>query len=255
MVKRRGASKKIAQQSSQYGLWVGRVGRLAMVVLTIAMLGWVSNWVRHPENLPLTSIRVQGEIKHLAQGEIQQVIAPFVKQGFIGVELQELSEALQGLSWVDKVTIRRRWPASLEVTIAEQQPLARWGGQGMLNIHGEFFAVAQADEFSTLPQLSGPEGSESQMANYYTTVGKMLQPIGLEIKSLVMDERRSMAITLINGPQLILGRSDGYERLLRFVRIYPRTFTSRMGVVKQLDLRYTNGLAVQWREGFAPEVV
>jgi cell division protein FtsQ len=60
---------------------------------------------------------------------------------------------------------------------------------------------------------------------------------------------------LDNGLQLGLGRQHTARRLLRFVRVYPRALEPRLEAIDSIDLRYTNGLAVRWRDGFEPSSV
>ena len=56
---------------------------------------------------------------------------------------------------------------SLHVTVIEQAAAARWGDAGLLNNRGELFIAPRAHVPSELPRLSGPEGSESQVAQRY----------------------------------------------------------------------------------------
>ena len=49
----------------------------------------------------------------------------------------------------------------------EQTAAARWGESGLLNTRGELFVRAAAHVPAELPRLSGPEGTESQVAQRY----------------------------------------------------------------------------------------
>jgi cell division protein FtsQ len=48
--------------------------------------------------------------------------------------------------------------------------------------------------------------------------------------------------------QVVLGRGNGYGRLLKFVRFYRRAFHDRAATVARVDLRYSNGFAVRWKQ-------
>ncbi len=48
--------------------------------------------------------------------------------------------------------------------------------------------------------------------------------------------------------RVMLGRGDGYQRLLRFVRFYHRALQGRTAEVELVDLRYSNGFAVRWKD-------
>jgi len=79
----------------------------------------------------------------------------------------------------------------------------------------------------------------------------MLTPLGLKVSNLTMNERRAWSIRLSNGLQMILGRKDTHLRLLRFVRVYADVLKPRLEAIDTVDLRYTNGFAVHWRDGHA----
>ena len=65
-------------------------------------------------------------------------VAPYATGSFLTADLMTLRREIEKLPWVYRVTARRRWPAEIEVTLIEQQPLARWGTQGYLNHEGEY---------------------------------------------------------------------------------------------------------------------
>ena len=78
-----------------------------------------------------------------------------------------IQRAVEALPWVDHARIQRRWPNSLHVTVIEQTAAARWGESGLLNTRGELFVRAAAHVPAELPRLSGPEGTECQVAQRY----------------------------------------------------------------------------------------
>ena len=55
-----------------------------------------------------------------------------------------------------------------------------------------------------------------------------------------------------NGLLLSLGRSDTYPRMQRFVKTYTQTIAPRLADIERIDLRYTNGFAIRWRDGNKP---
>ena len=123
------------------------------------------------------------------------------------------SSAVEALPWVMHARIQRRWPNSLHVTVIEQTAAARWGDSGLLNTRGELFVKAAAHVPAELPRLSGPEGSESQVAQRYMSVqGRMLEA-GMRIAALRLDERGAWEMDLDSGVTVRLGRRDVDERI------------------------------------------
>jgi cell division protein FtsQ len=87
---------------------------------------------------------------------------------FFTVDLESVRALFESIPWVRRAELRRRWPDCLEVRIEEQVPLARWGQQRrdtqLVNADGQLFR-GQSD--ATLPLLSGPAGSEGEVARRY----------------------------------------------------------------------------------------
>ena len=88
----------------------------------------------------------------------------------------------------------------------------------------------------------------------YQAMQGMLEPLGLRISHLTMNERRAWSLYLNNGLQLRLGRNDAHLRLLRFVRVYAKVLKPQQDKIDSVDLRYTNGFAVRWRDGASASV-
>ncbi|HYQ52651.1 MAG TPA: cell division protein FtsQ/DivIB, partial [Pseudomonas sp.] len=52
--------------------------------------------------------------------------------------------------------------------------------------------------------------------------------------------------------ELLLGRDHLVEKMRRFIAIYDKTLKEQITNIARIDLRYSNGLAVGWREPNAP---
>jgi cell division protein FtsQ len=70
----------------------------------------------------------------------------------------------------------------------------------------------------------------------------------MQISRLELDERRALHLQLEGGVQLELGRVSTWQRLQRFARAYPAVFEGRMDKLQRVDLRYSNGFSVYWRQ-------
>ncbi len=134
----------------------------------------------------------------------------------------------------------------------EQTAAARWGESGLLNTRGELFVRAAAHVPAELPRLSGPEGSESQVAQRYLAVqGRMLEA-GMRIAALRLDERGAWEMDLDSGVTVRLGRRDVDERIDRFIHTASQVIAHRLNEISYVDMRYSNGFAIGWRNQGTP---
>jgi cell division protein FtsQ len=196
---------------------------------------------------PVRVISIDGSFQRVSPGEIEKAVAPFATQGFMSADLADIQRAVETLSWVDHARIARRWPNSLRVTVIEQTAAARWGESGLLNTRGELFVRTATHVPAELPHLSGPEGSESQVAQRYLAAqGRMLEA-GMRIAALRLDERGAWEMDLDSGVTVRLGRRDVEERIERFIHTASQVIAHRLTEISYVDMRYSNGFAIGWR--------
>lgn len=207
---------------------------------------WTVRWLRNPHTLPLRTIRVEGDLRHLSVAQLQKAVAPVATGGFFSVDVEAVRRAAKSLAWVNTASVRRVWPDTLQLDVTEQQPIARWGRDELINGHGALFAPPADTIPEGLPQLEGPKGLEPAVFKQYRAMTQALAPLGLKIAQLVEDQRRAWMLRFSNGVELKLGRARAYPRLLRFVRIYPTVLAGHIARLVSVDMRYSNGFAVRW---------
>ncbi|VAW80697.1 Cell division protein FtsQ [hydrothermal vent metagenome] len=222
--------------------------RPAFVVLvvtgSVTGLTLMLEWMKNPHDWPVENVRIEGDFRYLDRVALQSSLAPMLEQGFFGVQVAGIQVQLQSRPWVEEVSVRRVWPDRVQISIKEQQPVARWGVQGYLNPHGELFEPEPDVEIDGLPHLAGPDGHEQRVLTMYSRMRKALQPLQLQVAQLQLDARRAWHVQLSNGLKMELGRRDPLQRVARFVRAYPSIIAADNGTVMSVDLRYSNGVAV-----------
>jgi cell division protein FtsQ len=228
--------------------WRSYARRAALLVLiagALAALTWALD-------RPIHVISMDGAFQRVSPGQIEKAVAPFTHAGFMSADLDRIQRAVERVPWVDHARVQRRFPNSLHVTVVEETAAARWGESGLLNTRGELF-VRQADHVPTeLPRLSGPEGTQSQVAQRYLSAqGRMLEA-GMRIAALRLDERGSWEMDLDSGVTVRLGRRDVDERLDRFIHTASQVIAHRLNDITYVDMRYSNGSAIGWRGSQAP---
>ena len=225
-----------------------RAALLALLVGGLTALTWALD-------RPVRVISMDGSFQRVSPGQIEKAVAPFSQSGFMSADLDAIQRAVESLPWVEHARIQRRWPNSLHVTVVEQTAAARWGESGLLNTRGELFVRSATHVPAELPHLSGPEGTESQVAQRYLSVqGRMLEA-GLRIAALRLDERGAWEMDLDSGVTVRLGRRDVDDRIDRFIHTASQVIAHRLNEIAYVDMRYSNGFAIGWRNAAAPASV
>jgi cell division protein FtsQ len=225
--------------------WVNRFLILlgAGVVLAAAAQAWVTLHA-----IPVQRITVTGELEHTQREAVQDMVQPALAGGFLRADLTGIRAQLESMPWIYEASVRRRWPAALEIHVVEQLPIARWGEDSFLNHEGGIFHSGRSAEWQDLPLLSGPDGSARDLMRAYRRMVDMLAPLGLKIEQLGVDQRGQLEAQLEGGARLLLGSSGFLERMHRFVALYRGELAAGPGEVERVDLRYASGVAVVFAE-------
>src|SRR5690606_11021209 len=77
---------------------------------------------------------------------------------------------------------------------------------------------------------------------------RLLRPHGHEVARLEMRDRGSWFLTTRGGIEMLLGRDDVLDKMQRFLTIDRLMLAERRELIARVDLRYSNGMAVAWRE-------
>ena len=128
-----------------------------------------------------------------------------------------MRRAVEQLPWVDSATVERQWPRALNIRVTEQVAAARWGANGLLNTRGELFISEARHIPPELPRLSGPRGTEGEVARRYLAAQGQLIEAGMRLTAVRLDARGAWEFDLDNGITVRLGRRQIDERFARFV--------------------------------------
>lgn len=198
---------------------------------------------------PLTRVAVEGEFVFVSKTRTSELISAEINDDFLQLDLMRLKQVLEQDPWVERASIGRRWPDTLVVRIVEQKPIARWGDVGFMNQRGEIVTVAEAaSQLAHLPLLQGEVSDASLILRQYQDLVRLLRTRGLDVIALKSDAKKSWRMTLAGEVELVIGRDQVMEKIGRFIRVYDRHLKDRWIEVKRVDLRYTNGVAVEWQE-------
>lgn len=240
----------------------GLSGRAALrlgfgVALAIALLLAVDHLLR-PETFPVRSVMVEGSFRHVDQAQLVAAVSRAAAGSILLLDLNAVRAGAEAQPWVYRASVRRRWPDAIYVSFTEQQLAARWNGRAWLNVQGDVVELGTAAGDSAgdkeLPRLSGPDGNALMVLEQYRRFSGQLAAVGLRVTDARLTDRHSWELNLDNGLQLLMGHDDANARLERFAQVYQQALASQVERIRQVDLRYTNGFAVEWlnRTGATP---
>lgn len=223
---------------------------LALLTLSGSAVGLtlMLEWMHDPEAWPVAQVRIDGEFRYLLATDLEREVAPIAAEGFFVMNVSDMQAHLQQLPWVEQVSVRRVWPDRLELRVREQQPVARWGEQALMNAGAVVFEPEALPELNALPLLNGPKGHEQRVLAMYRELEDLLTPLQLAVTRLSLSQRRTWDMQLSNGLTLAVGRNQPMARVARFVRVYPAILAAGDGQLSSVDLRYSNGFAVYWQQ-------
>ncbi len=200
---------------------------------------------------PIDTVMVKGKFERVSAVKIEAALAPYLAAGFLSVDLNFLREQLTELPWVAGASVRRKGPAFLEVTVLEEQAAACWGKDGLLNTNGDLFVEHTSHVPVELPRLNGPPDTQHVVASRYFDLQARLEQRGLSAVSLTMNDRGAWEMALSNGIRVRFGTESVDERIAQFFRALDRVIAARDQQIDYVDMRYTNGFAIGWKDSGA----
>jgi cell division protein FtsQ len=223
-----------------------RISATLMALGSIAAAALAIHWVL---DQPIERVAVSGRFQRVSADEIERAVRSSARDvGLVSIELDSVRRSIATLPWVDAVSVQRSWPRGLAVHVIEQVAAARWNAHGLLNTRGELF-VSEARHVPTeLPQLSGPPGTERTVAErYLATQGRLLEA-GMRLAALRLDARGAWELDLDSGITVRLGRRQVDDRFEKFMASAAKLVGQRGTEISYVDMRYTNGFAIGWRQ-------
>ena len=211
-------------------------------------VGWGTAALGHILDQPIERVRIDGSFQHLSALEVEKAVrANLHGAGLISVDLDRVRRSVSSLPWVDVATVQRSWPRGLVVNVAEQVAVARWNDGDLVNTRGQLFISEARFVPPELPRLSGPDGTAPQVvARYQAAQGRIVEA-GMRLVAVRLDTRGAWELLLDNGVTVRLGNRQVDERFERFATAALRLISQRATDIAYVDMRYTNGFAVGWR--------
>ena len=218
---------------------------IALTLVALPIIGVLNGWIA-ADRWPVRYVQVQAPFAHVSAEQIRAASASQLGTGFFALHLEDVRKTVAALPWVASVEARKRWPDTLVLEVRERQPFARWGDAHLIDRNGELFDVPGGSQLQGLPALDGPDAALADVVAFYKSAQQILSGTGLILSGVVQDARGSWTLNLSGGGAILLGHNEVDARLHRFLAVYPQLSPSHSAGFDHVDLRYTNGFAVQW---------
>lgn len=232
---------------------IPRIAPLAAAVvawLLVLMLGW---WFVNTSGAQeVAQLQIDGDFRRVSAAQVRNAADLHLVQGFVELQLEQVKADIEALPWVARARVERAWPSGLRIRVWERQPLARWGDAALLDTEARVFVPAADERPPDLPQLHGAAGRQREVLDAYTRLTGQLADTPFAPTGLTMDARGEWTATTLSGIGLRLGRTLDDERLALLRGQVLEALRERMHEADYVDLRYTNGFAVGWKEKAAP---
>ena len=234
---------------------------LSVMLLVAAAVMGALRFANALASVDVTKVRVTGELTSAEGLEVQGAVeSSLARSGLRSAAV--VADAVQALSWVRDVHVRRLWPDVLQVHVSRETLAARWGevGHTYLTTGGNVVSLPGSvgePLYDTLPVLEASHVGGAQAMRLNTLLNEAARSGGLQIDRLEQDDAGNWTATLAAGAEVVLGATDLGERFERFLVVYRQILGDDIVDVERIDARYETGVAVRWRQdddaGGAPE--
>tara|TARA_B110000858_G_C17662579_1_gene408011 strand:+ start:50 stop:781 length:732 start_codon:yes stop_codon:yes gene_type:complete len=193
-------------------------------------------------DLPIKQISIIGEYQHIDKEQVDLIANEYIEGNFFSINLDQTRHAFKKLAWVREIAIRKKFPDTLEVTIEEHKPIARWGRVGLVNSYGEIFNAASQEE---LPSFIGYETFVKEMTLKFMEMNKILSKELMQVGTITLSERLSWEVITDNQVRVILGKDNIIKKLNLFTNNYQNILAGLKNRIEYVDLRYKDGFSVK----------
>ncbi|MBZ0230675.1 MAG: FtsQ-type POTRA domain-containing protein [Bauldia sp.] len=165
------------------------------------------------------------EVQITGQSETSEVdvldrlaMGPF--PSLVTFDVESARERIEALPWVDQATIRKLYPDTLQVAIAERQPFAIWqdgSGVALIDRSGRKLSTVIGERYARLPMVVGAD-ADKRVDEFVRMIDGVpsLKP---RIKAGVLISNRRWNIVLDSGVELLLPANDPADALVQVVAL------------------------------------
>ena len=196
---------------------------------------------------PIRQIQLSGTLEYLDRNDIESILEDYLGDGFFEVDIHDLQQRIEARPWTESASVRRVWPDRVSVSVLEHTPVARWDDQHLLSSRAAVFG-ADSNAFAHLPQVYAENRPPAWVLDQFHRLQQRFTDIGEQVVAVRIDNRGAVDVELTNALTIKLGREEVERKITRLLNIYDTQILPRRAQILRLDLRYSNGFAIAWKE-------
>jgi len=233
-------------------------GLTVIAVLVVIVMG--GGRVLDSLDQPITKVKVAGDLTFIDREDVSQWVQGQITEGVLRTDLNSLQQQLQARPWVARVSVRRQWPGILHISLRERVAVTYWNDHALLTAQGEVIEPQQLPVLGGAPLLRGVDSSSVEVLKQFARLQAKLAELSLQLVSVHKSERGAWQLQLLSAEALAagetgqgamievaLGKQQLDAKMARFKNLYHSVLKAKLNEIERVDLRYTNGVAVQWK--------
>ncbi|NNG99569.1 cell division protein FtsQ/DivIB [Acinetobacter sp. ANC 5414] len=224
---------------------------VALMVLAVGVYGLYTVMT----DAHVAELNVVGTRSDAENSQVMKHVTPAVTANYFTSDLEQIRDQALELSWVDRVVVSRAWPNLIRVRVMPRHAIARWGTGRLLSDSGDIFAEVIPQNNQKLPLLHGPASQSKMMMRRYNEINQLFLPVNVRLKELYLTERMTWFMQFDSGLRIIVDQDQTMSKLQRLSRLAQSDLKPVWSKISSIDLRYRNGLAIQWKNSAPPNIV
>lgn len=230
-------------------------GWLLLIVACCVLLAGVYGLYKVITDAKVATLEIVGINSEKEQQQLTQHLSSIVKDNYFTSDLEQIRDKTLEVSWVDRVVVSRAWPNGIRVRVMPRQAIARWGTGRLLSDEGDIFTEATSKNHANLPLLHGPLDQSKIMMRRYNEINQLFNPVHIRLKELYLTDRRTWFMQFDSGLRIIVDQDQTMSKLQRLSHLAQTDLNSVWPKVSAIDLRYRNGLSIQWKNSAPVKIV
>lgn len=256
----RRAQVKPARKRSPASRHAWLAARLTLLALVLGYAGYRGvSLVAASSSLQIGHLVVRGH-ERLSAGEVLVLVEGLRGQNILGIELDQWQDKLLSSPWVERATIRRVLPSTVEIILHERRPLGigRLGTSlYLIDARGvivDEYGPAYAD--IDLPIIDGLAASpqdgasiidvtRAEFAARVMAALSVRPDLAAQVSQIDVSDLRDAVVILDGDPALLrLGDTAFVARLQQYIDLAP-ALRERLTAIDYVDLRFDERLYVR----------
>ncbi|MGA8882879.1 MAG: cell division protein FtsQ/DivIB [Acinetobacter sp.] len=229
-------------------------GWLLLAVAAVVLAAGVFGFYRVMTDAQIAALNVAGVRSDAERSQVLAHVSPAVTENYFTSDLRAIRDRALELSWVDRVVVSRAWPNAIRVRVMPRNAIARWGTGRLLSDSGEVFTEVAPRNYQNLPLLHGPVSQSKMMMRRYNEINQLFLPAGIRLKELYLTERMTWFMQFDSGLRIIVDQDQTMSKLQRLSHLAHNDLKPVWPNIAAIDLRYRNGLAIQWKNAAPPKI-